>query len=529
LELLPEQLVYVEVAKRLFKRLWKWEYAWLSLIVIGSLILHFIVISRPAEPLFDEQHYIPDARTIIEYHGTNRTEHPPLGKLLIVSGIEVFGDNPWGWRISSVAFGTLGIIFFYLMCRSFKLPRRAASIGAALLATENLYFVHAGIAMLDIFTVSFMLLAFWLYARRSYPLSGVAVALAALTKFNGVFAIIAIIIHWFFCRRDRKVEFLSSLMLAALSFMLFLVAFDFVIYRHLVDFIGLLKHGLEQTGSLTFISAKHVSMSRPWEWVFNLEIMPYWYGPHYIGLVSFSVWALTMPALLYMAFRIFKKDTAGLFGVAWYLATWAVWIPLDLVTNRISFIFYFLPTVPAVCLGIAMGFEYLITFWQKPRRRKARQPALPAPVAELPAPPPALGEPLASPVSPAEVLATPPPEKAHRWWRKGKLQWAALVFMTVFFLVHAATFVIVAPPLNNWHIENWSIVNWFRWVSPAPPSSSTEASTETSAESSKETTTEASSEATTPAVGSGTAQPDMVKDGPPQDSTSTAPPIPRAY
>jgi dolichyl-phosphate-mannose-protein mannosyltransferase len=502
-ELLSEQLVHVEVAKRLLKRFWKWEYAWLSLIVIGSLILHFIVISRPAEPLFDEQHYVPDARTVIEYHGTNRTEHPPLGKLLIASGIEVFGDNPWGWRIPSVAFGTLGVVFFYLMCRNLRLSRRAASIGTAVLATENLYFVHAGISMLDIFTVSFMLLAFWLYARRSYPLSGVAVALATLTKFNGVFAVFAIIIHWFFCRRDKKIEFVSSLMLSGLSFMLLLVAFDFIIYRHLVDFIGLLKHGLDQTGSLTFESAKHVSMSRPWEWVFNLEIMPYWYGPHYIGLVSFSVWALSMPALLYMAFRTFKRDTAGLFGVVWYFATWVVWIPLSLVTNRVSFIFYFLPTVPAICLGIAMGLDYLITYWQKPKRQRVLKPAG-ADVMAL-APPPAVSEPFPSLASPAEAEAAPQspppssgvpgqpedaslqslaglepvpapvlPQVPHKWWRKGKLQWAGLVFTVVFSLVHAATFVIVAPPLNNWHIENWHVENWFRWGGGASSSTATD-------------------------------------------------------
>jgi dolichyl-phosphate-mannose-protein mannosyltransferase len=484
-ELFLEQLVYVEVAKRLFARFFKWEYAWLSLIVIGTLVLHLMVITRPAEPLFDEQHYIPDARTIITSHTTNRTEHPPLAKLMIVSGIEIFGDNQYGWRIPSVVFGTAGIVFFYLMCRNFKMSRRGATLGAFILATENLYFVHTGMAMLDIFTVSLMLLSFWLYARGSYPMSGVAVALSTLAKFTGVFAVIAIILHWLIFRRDKKIEFVASLLLSGLSFMLLLAAFDFIIYRHMVNFIGSLLFGLQQTGSLTFESAKHVSMSRPWEWVFNLEIMPYWYGPHFIGLVSFPVWALTVPSLLYMAWRSIQKNSAAFLGVAWFIATWGTWIPLSLVTNRVSFIFYFLPTVPAICFGLAMGIDWLLTYWQTPRRYGVLLPPPPEPVPavttaalSLPLPPPpwqpqdlpqATGTQPPIPEHPVEIggqvlpgiEAVPPPPPFEPLplgpIRPGKdfLQWAALVFIIVFFLLQIATFIIVAPPLNNWHIENW--------------------------------------------------------------------------
>ena len=67
-----------------------------------------------------------------------------------------------------------------------------------------------------------------------------------------------------------------------------------------------------------------------------------------------------------------------------------------------------------------------------------------------------------SPGEPALITAVPLasttpelPARPAKWWRKGKLQWAAIAFVVLFFLVHIATFIIVAPPLNNWHIENW--------------------------------------------------------------------------
>jgi len=328
--------------------------------------------------------------------------------------------------------------------------------------------------MLDIFTVSAMLFAFWLYARGSYPLAGVAVALSALAKFSGVFAIIAIIMHWLLGRRDKPVQFVASLVLSGLSFMLLYVAMDAAIYLKLVDFVTGIRNALGSTASLTFVTAKHVSMSRPWEWVFNLEIMPYWYGTHYIGLVSFPVWALTVPSMLYATFRAIKKDAAGLFAVAWFVGTYVVWIPLNIATDRVTFIFYFLPAVPGICLGLGIGLDRLVEFWKTPRpprKPKLRAPAAPSsthaaseampPLVSyaapaLPPPTPVLQ--LAAPATASTGDAAPAsgePQQVPVRRRKTKLQWAAISFVALFLLVQIATFVIVAPPLNTWHIENW--------------------------------------------------------------------------
>ena len=476
----------METTKNLIKRFFKWEYAWLLLIVVATLILHFIIIANPAQPLFDEQHYVPDTRTIIDSHYTNRGEHPPLAKLLMAGGMLIFGDNQYGWRIPSIVFGTLGIVFFYLMCRRLKMSRRASTLGTLVLATENLYFVQSGIAMLDIFVASFSIMAFWLYARRNYALAGVAVALATLCKFTGLFAIIPIILHWFIGRRDQPVRFVASLLLAMVSFFVLLAAFDAAIYLRMTDFINSLWSGLKATDSLTFVSAAHPSMSRPWEWIFNLEIMAYNFGPHFIGLVSFSVWALTVPTLAYMIFKSFLKNTAALFGVCWFIGTYVMWIPLSLITNRVSFIYYFLPTVPAICLGLGMGLDYCVGYWLSPRKKRAPPSALPLVTEALL---PSTAEQLSGPVTPVleninptdlitsgpvtevpaetsmvtSIAPPPPPEdpvpelpsKPDKWWRKGKLQWTAISFVVLFFLVHLATFIIVAPPLNNWPIQNW--------------------------------------------------------------------------
>jgi predicted membrane-bound dolichyl-phosphate-mannose-protein mannosyltransferase len=394
----------MEIVKRLLNNLNKWEYTWLCLLVIITLVLHFSIINHPNTLVFDEQHYVKDARMILEKHTTERTEHPPLGKVIIAGGIVLFGDNPIGWRFFSITFGTLNIVLLYLICRQLKMSRMASNLATFLLALENLSFVQASVAMLDVFSVTFMLLAFWLYLRRSYPLSAVVVALATLAKLTGVLVVLPILLHWLIARRERWVNFAASMALAPLAFLLLLPVFDFIIYRRLANFITGIKTMLAQSASLTFANVSHPALSRPWEWLIFPEkaVMAYWYQPHYIGAVSFTVWALIIPTVVYMIVKAVKKNDAGLFGILWFASTYLVWIPVSLVTNRVSFIFYFYPTVGAICLGLGMGLSQLIDFW---RTRPS-----------------------------------------------GKLRWVAISGVVVFLVLHLAVFIVIAP-INNWPIE----------------------------------------------------------------------------
>jgi hypothetical protein len=117
----------VNALKRLIIVAGKWEYTWLCVIVLVSLALHFSLILMPPQPIYDEQFYVDDARSILAGQSTLRPEHPSLGKLFVVAGISIFGDGPMGWRFFSVVFGAGGIILFYLICRQLAMSRRASS------------------------------------------------------------------------------------------------------------------------------------------------------------------------------------------------------------------------------------------------------------------------------------------------------------------------------------------------------------------------------------------------------------------
>jgi dolichyl-phosphate-mannose-protein mannosyltransferase len=365
--------------KRNLSRAYRWEYVWLCLLVVATLAMHFVIIASPPELILDEMHYVPEARNIIEEHDILREEHPPLGKLFIVAGIELFGDNPWGWRFFSVIFGTATIVLFYFLCRRLDMSRNAASIATFLLALENMSFVQASVAMLDVYCLTFMVASFLLYASRQYAASGIAVGLSALAKLNGALAAPAMFIHWLFRRSGRSWWFVLTVVLAPIAFVGLMPLFDLAIVRDfsaLVDPISRIKTMLSLSSGITFAYADHPAMSRPWEWLIYYRPMGYWYSPHYIAGISPSIWALIMPTFAYMVYRAVRGSQAGLFGVAWFASTYLVWIPISLITDRVSYIYYFYPTVGAVCLGLGLGLSQLLEFYQRRSPGKLKKTVL---------------------------------------------------------------------------------------------------------------------------------------------------------
>ncbi|MCX8126331.1 MAG: glycosyltransferase family 39 protein, partial [Dehalococcoidia bacterium] len=330
-----------------------WKRGWLYLLLVVVFIMHIVVITRPAEPMFDEKHYIPDARSILEGGGTTRTEHPPLAKLIIAASILVIGDNPYGWRLGSVVFGLSGIVFLYLICRRLGLPELATFFSVFLFAFENLSFVQASIAMLDVYSVTFMLAAFWVYLRNNYPVAAVLAGLSVLAKLTGITVLFVLVVHWLVSGRRYAWRFISSMFLTPVTVMVLLPVLDFVASGKFVDPIYSLHTMMDLSKSLTFESATHPSLSRPWDWVLRPLLMPYWYDPHYTAAISFTLWALIIPGMGYMVFQAIRyRCNTALFCLAWFLGAYLLWIPFSLLSDRISFVYYFYPTVGAVCIAL---------------------------------------------------------------------------------------------------------------------------------------------------------------------------------
>ncbi len=483
----------METIKNLFGWFRRWEYSGLFLLVLIILVLHFSTIMQPNEPLFDEIHYVEDGRLIIDGEGTQRGEHPPLGKLFIVAGMQMFGDNPFGWRFFPVIFGAAGIVFMYLICRRLNLSKKVSYLATFLLALENLSFVQGSTAMLDVFSLTFTLAAFWLYLKERYVMSGVVVALSALAKLSGALAILVIGLHWlltggwtkvwhrwhlllrfftshkrrwcfpllFLCnwwlgiisfslailgmlalfnlgdsfglsiigndqgligilrilgliflgvilmdprqwhfllwfltgRRHRwrfllwflnRWRFLLLMLAAPITFVALMPLFDYIIWGEWLNPITQIQKMISGTGSIVFAfdtQETNSIASRPWEWLLPLWygriwwghfVLPYWWTPRYLGMISPTVTVFIMPLVIYIIYRAIRGKTDALFLFAWFFGTYMVWIPASLITDRISYLFYFYPTVGAICIGMSIFIFKLLAIARERQRGKLR-------------------------------------------------------------------------------------------------------------------------------------------------------------
>jgi dolichyl-phosphate-mannose-protein mannosyltransferase len=176
--------------------------------VILFFAAHFallIGVTTPDKFYFDEVHYVPAARQMLEPVMPSpmlNPMHPPLAKQLIALSIRTFGDGPLGWRYPGTLFGALAIVAVYL-CGLALFAAQGPAIASALLAFSNqMLFVQSRIAMLDIFALAFGLfgIAAFMHGFRKprphlhFALAGLAFGLSAGCKWSGLFPLATCIV-----------------------------------------------------------------------------------------------------------------------------------------------------------------------------------------------------------------------------------------------------------------------------------------------------------------------------------------------
>lgn len=141
---------------------------WIWGLLLWAAIPKMIRLAFPPEMVFDEVYH---ARAGGEYAlGMHPFEwvHPPLAKLLITLGVQVYDLTAMGWRIVPVIAGVLLVLVVYLLAR-FTLPHRWQAIVATFLLTcDGVYFVQSRTAMTNIFATLFQVSAvafLWRYLQ----------------------------------------------------------------------------------------------------------------------------------------------------------------------------------------------------------------------------------------------------------------------------------------------------------------------------------------------------------------------------
>jgi len=164
--------------QQVIKSFFRNRYNTVLLFLLGfHILLHVSIINVPADFLFDSAYYIPACRAILAGQADTNLAHPSLAKVFIALSIKMFGDCQLGWRFFGIAFGMLSLATLYFFVKKMTNNYNAALTSVVLLSFENLFWIHSGIAMLDIYVLVFITLSFLCYSYGNNRLSSVSLAL----------------------------------------------------------------------------------------------------------------------------------------------------------------------------------------------------------------------------------------------------------------------------------------------------------------------------------------------------------------
>ena len=353
-------------------------------------------LTVPTAPFFDEVHYLPAARALLDLSTALNMEHPPLGKQAIALGMLVFGDNPLGWRIVPLLFGVLTL---FAACRAMwfaSMNRMASVLTGLFLITGFPLLVQARIAMLDVIMVGFVLLGLWQCAaacreperaRWRLAIAGVALGAAMAAKWNavplamlpGAALLMARVRHdkWHFLTATRSAPIAgmalweAALWLGLLPLIVYGVSYwPFLFFAQVNgEPSGLLALHEQMLDLQTQVLAPHPYQSTWWQWVNNTRAIWYLYevadgaqrGVVMLGNPLSSLAAL--PALIWCGWAAWKHKRADCAAVlVLYLVSLGLWIVAPKPTQ---FYYHYLLPHGFSMAALALAVEHL---WQRGER-----------------------------------------------------------------------------------------------------------------------------------------------------------------
>ena len=172
---------------------------------------------------FDEIYHARTAYELQNGMSIYEWTHPPLGKVTMMLGIELFGMTPFGWRFMGALMGILMVPLMYLLAKQLTKNTKLSFIAMCLMALDSMHFTQTRIATIDSYAVFWIMLEYlfmfryfqmdWKqvkFAKTLIPLGlcGVTMGVAIATKWIGVYAAVglALLFFWKLFNEGRRAE-----------------------------------------------------------------------------------------------------------------------------------------------------------------------------------------------------------------------------------------------------------------------------------------------------------------------------------
>ncbi len=364
-------------------------------VIAAALFLRLFRLSTPDKLIFDEIYYVDGARDLLKFGvevSANKPEfivHPPVGKWVIALGIQIFGDNPFGWRVMVALLGTLSILLIAKIASRIFGALGYGLIAALLAFFDGLNLVMSRTALLDITLTTFLLVAIWFLIDRRFSLAGIFFGLALGTKWSAIFYILLFTLYFVIkeirenAERTNRKDLLWLIVIRKVQ----LVLVPLIVY--LLSWIGwfLSPRGWSRSWSadnggdflasirsfihyqfeiLNFhkdLDSGHNYRSSAWQWLLQIRPTSFYYESPKCGASNCSqevlaigtplLWwsgALSLIFLLILWIRM-RNHALILLGVA------AGWLPWFAFPERTTFSFYSIVFQPWLILALVAALK----------------------------------------------------------------------------------------------------------------------------------------------------------------------------
>lgn len=373
----------------------RWRTVVPIVVVIVAGLFRLTLLASPDQPVWDEHYYMRDAFSDLEGSRSDpitwdglgphieeeRTwVHPPLGKLFMAASAAVFGEHPWAARLPGALLGIVQVLLLYFL--AFALWRSVwwAGLAGSFLALDGLSIVTSRLAMLDIYCATFLLAGFYFVVRHRLRrpghgsvwliASGVAFGAAVASKWIAVPALVLAVVLAIRWRRqdDEPTAFrLLVIAFAAIPVGIYVVAYLAYWIDHGPDVIGFIQL---QWSMLTYhthwLPGRAAGSVTPLSWPLLRRPEIYlWreFGDRSMLIVPIGnvvVWwgfLLALPPLI-LTWARHRDWRDGLI-----LAAGAVLYFPWLLFNRPQYLFYMLPVVPFMALGLVAAIKRIRAPW----------------------------------------------------------------------------------------------------------------------------------------------------------------------
>lgn len=352
-------------------------------------------ISYKNSAYFDEVYF---ARSAYEYiHGipTNEWVHPPLGKLIMMIPVLLFGMSTFAYRLMGNIAGILMIPVIYSLAKNIFKNRKWAILAAVLMTFDCFHFAQTRMGTVDSFLVLFIMLStLFMYkyivvdkkeklSKKliNLLLSGLFIGCAIATKWTGLYAGLGLAIVFFGnliyenTGKRKKKDSNKDLVKTILACIVFFIIIPLtiyvlsyllfpVIYPSKVEGInGIIEQTKNMFAYHSKLTATHDFASKWYTWPVMYKPVWYYVGNYggnikstIVGIGNPAIWWFGIIASIFtLIMAVLKRNKEYLFILVFILTTWLPY----LFIGRVMFMYHYFPTLPFIILAIVALIKFI--------------------------------------------------------------------------------------------------------------------------------------------------------------------------